>query len=290
MKKKSNFLNFLSNENDWSKIVSIENKYEMTSLRDLVFTRPCIQINFDKSICFDEIKENLLAICSENGESLNYNGSPYLELPDYSNQLVEWHYDGISNVNIKRVPDWIFFLHSGDYSEVDSKIKNGFNIANCHLLLNSLTTESKEFLISTSQEIIGHKIGTSDTSKNEKADLIIKMVRELTDNINVLRGHIPFDNTFNLDFSDETFYCYPDKLKFRFKNLKFAEQNYLLNDIQNALYNKKITFHHKFHSNSLLVVHNKSCFHSGMNVEGGIKRTALRLQLIIKYDGLKGEE
>ena len=284
MNQNKNLSKLLASESEWSKIIHINDIPELINLKDMIFKRPCTQVNFDSSISFNDIKDRLLSVCSEIGECLDYDGHPYLKLPDYSTQIVEWHYDGISNSNINRVPDWIFFLHSCDDVAKDSKLNNGFNIANCHLLLNSLSIQSKEFLKLSFQEIIGHKIGMADTAKNVKADLSIRMVNKIMDNIEVLRAHIPFDNTFDYDYSDETIICHPDNIKFKFKNLNFFQQKELLADINSKIKKNGITFCHKFNLNSLLIVHNKSCFHSGVSVEGGEKRNVYRLQLILKDD------
>jgi hypothetical protein len=289
MKQKENFSELLASENCWSEVINMHDMRELMDFKDIIFTRPCTQINFDRSISVKDIKDQLLSVCSGIGECLSYDGEPYLKLPDYSTQVVEWHYDGISSSNAGRVPDWIFFLHSCEDVREDLKFYNGFNIANCHLLLNSLSFQSRELLDLTSQEIFGHKIGMADTAINVKADLSIKLVNKSIDNMDVLRAHIPFNYTFEYNHLDETIDCYPDNIRFKFKNLTFSQQQYLLNDIQNKIQQKNITFHHKFNSNSLLAVHNKSCFHSGVSIEGGRRRNVYRLQLIVKDDRLKSK-
>lgn len=271
-------LSLLQNPDSWVLTTRCEKKLDSQSMENFLFEYPCVQIDFSESNSFEHIKDVLLECCLRKGECLNYQMSPFLPLPDYSNQIAEWHFDGISS-RTGRVPDWIFLLHNGDDLGCESSAKNGFAIANCYLLYSYLSQRSKDLLINCYQVILGHRIGTSNLQSFEKSDLSVKMLESIATGVNVLRGHIPFPSTFSVDIK-EFFYCYPDDLRFYFDGISWPDQQYLLSDIQAALKIPSVTHNHSFGCSSLLAVHNKSCFHSANEVQGGALRSVFRLQLI----------
>ncbi len=257
-----------------------EGSLDPASLGDHLFHSPCIQIDFSCDYSFEDIKESLLGCCSPKGECLDYDGDPFLALPDYSVQIAEWHYDGISSVKSDRIPDWIFFIHSGEDFRERQILQNGFSIANCHLLYNHLADRSKSLITDVNQIIFGHRVGKADLTSVEKANLRVKLIDHLLPHLPIVRAHIPFPTTAELDSNNEVFYCYPDELTFCFEGLSWADQRFLLADLQSALSVPGVTYQHSFDCHSLLAVHNKSCFHSASQVEAGSRRSVFRLQLI----------
>ena len=264
----SPFLSYLKNPKSWFSSSRCETKLDLQTMENYLFKRPCTQIDFSALNSIQHIKDILLECCLRKGECLNYNSNPFLSLPDYSKHMAEWHYDGISSVDSQRVPD-------SQYSS-----ENGFSIANCHLLYCHLSQRSKDLLSNIYQVILGHKLGNADLQSFEKVDLYVKMLEHIASDVFVLRAHIPFRSTVSVDPQGPHFYCYPDDLSFYFKEIAWSDQQYLLSDIQAALLIPCVTYNHSFGCNSLLAVHNKSCFHSAREVQGGSLRSVFRLQLI----------
>lgn len=273
----------LSNPTRWSTRKKFEGSLDPSSLGAQLFEFPCSQLDFSYGYSFQDIMDALLVCCSSKGECLDYEGSPFLALPDYSEQIAEWHYDGISSVNKYRIPDWIFLIHCGDGLQDSKKIQNGFGIANCHLLYNELADRSKNLIANVSQVIYGHKVGTANLASVDKADLRVNLVANMLPSLPVVRAHIPFSSTVQVDSNNETFYCYPDDLTFCFEGLSWDDQRFLLSDLQRALSVPAVTYQHSFDCHSLLAVHNKSCFHSARHVEAGSRRSVFRLQLIESF-------
>ena len=274
------FESLLSNSASWAVCKEFEGSVDPANLGAHLFHLPCIQLDFSGDYSFEHIKESLLACCSPKGECLDYDGDPFLALPDYSVQIAEWHYDGISSLNKDRVPDWIFLIHSGDNLRERQIKQNGFAIANCHLLYSHLTDRGKGLIAEVNQIIFGHRVGKADLTSVEKADLRVKLIDHLLPHLPIVRAHIPFPDTVELDSNNEVFYCYPDELTFCFEGLSWADQRFLLADLQSALSVPGVTYQHSFDCHSLLAVHNKSCFHSARQVEAGARRSVFRLQLI----------
>ena len=215
------------------------------------------------------------------GELLDYDGSPFLQLPDYTNQPVEWHFDGISSVRAERVPDWIFFLHYGSYSPTASLVK-GFDVANCALIFDQLQSIiPNSFDLSNIHEVIcNHRVGSSSVESTDTSDLLIQLVQFVCDEIPVIRAHIPFTHTYSINHVQNTIHCYPDNLDILFQPLNLSEQLQFLSQLQSILANPLCIFNHFFKQTSLLCIHNKSCFHSTQGLPSGTRKRVERLQLI----------
>lgn len=276
----SHLNSLLASSSGWATHTRIKDNLSPLLLEKLLFNYPCIQIDFPGIGTLDEIKDLLLDVCLRKGECLDYDGAPFLRLPDYSTQIAEWHYDGISSLSKQRIPDWIFFVHSGSDLLTKTKKEKGFTISNCHLLYNHLSECSKCLIADISQLILGHKVGTANLQSVEKADLLIKLVDYFSQGIPLLRAHIPLPSTFVAVPDSSSFYCFPDDLNFCFQGLSWDDQKFLLSDIHAALSMPGVTYQHAFDCDSILAIHNKSCFHSAQSVRGGIFRPVYRLQLI----------
>ncbi len=278
---KPDFLPNLVSPLNWYLQHNVSKAISQEELCSYMFKRPLTQINFLGDYSYEDIQNLVYSIASQRGEVLEYNSKPFLRLPDYTNQPVERHYDGISSITKDRVPDWVFFLHSANNSLNDSIISNtnGFTISNGHLAYKKLTDESKKLLSTTSEVILNHKVGTSNTNANKISDLLINM-RQDFNNIPIFRGHIPFLHTCQIQHHEKTFYCYPDNLTINFGDLDWTSQVNLMNDSISTLDSQDVSITHFFSCHSLLVVHNKSCFHSCKALEAGEKRVVHRLQLI----------
>lgn len=272
-------MEFLPSPMAWHSKYSFTKEPSLLEVNNLLFSKPCVQIDFEMSISYEKIKSILLAICVDKGEVLHYDDCAFLKLPNYTHP-VEWHFDGISSVRKERVPDWIFFLHSGTPHTSPNRIKNGFSIANCCLLYEHLCDESKFLLGKTSQTILNHKVGTADSSEKIFSDLNVQCHEIIGDSLKVFRGHIPFHDTVEQRPNNSLFYCYPDNLKFQFKNLKWNQQVDLLSDLQKVLEKSYISYHHTFEAHSLLAIHNKSCFHSLPKINPNEKMICERIQII----------
>lgn len=276
------FLSNLVSPDGWFKRVTFDETVSDKDLIEHLFTHPCIQLDFPSSLDFDYIKSILLSVASKRGECLNYNNSsPFLRLPDYSNQPVEMHFDGISNSDPSRIPDWIFFLHSIPHAS-SFAMDNfcGFSISNCHLALSYLETKLQKQIFDLSEIILNHLVGSSDTSHNICSDLEIPLISTLPTRIPVLRGHFPLKDTYNCMDESQSFYCYPDKINICFKTLEWSKQKHLLENIIYSLSRPDTIYNHQFNTHSILAVHNKSCFHSTKSVISGDHLRVERLQLI----------
>lgn len=283
----SSFRQLLRSSESWSAKYTCDEISFSDQVSQFLFDKPCSQFDIPSSVSLDNILSLLHVVCAEKGECLTYDDSPFLKLPDYTEQIAEWHYDGISNLNPLRVPDWLFLIHSGDLIVDSPQIQDGFGIANCHLLYINLSPKGRALADQAEQVIFGHKVGTSNTKSKDKADLRVRLVDRSTLGFPVFRGHFPLPSTFTVNHSDQSFYCFPDDLSFRFIGLSFDDQQFLLNDIHSALSTCGVTFHHRFDCHSLLAVHNKSCFHSAYQVQAGGIRPVFRLQLIEAFQSTK---
>lgn len=249
-------------------------------LSDTLFNDVCLQIDFPNSIDIQQILDCLYDVCNKRGECLDYDGSPYLALPDYTNQPVEWHFDGISSKNSCRIPDWIFFIHSSFDNTLNNSVPaHGFSIANSHIAYNLLSDSTRDAIKHASEIIFNHRIGSSDTSSLDLADLSIPLV-QYHDDYPLLRAHIPYPGTYEVDDLNQRFFCYPDNLSIAFEPLEWSLQKHVMQELVSTLQSPSCIYRHQFATHSLLAVSNKVCFHSGLNIPAGSRRNVYRLQLI----------
>lgn len=191
-----------------------------------MFKRPPTQIDFTGDHSYDDIKKLIYNVCcSPRGEFLDYNLKSFLRLPDYTNQPVERHYDGISSIKKDRVPDWVFFLNLGfrltdNSSSINS---NCFTVSNGFLAYSNLTDNSKKLIADTHQVILNHKIGTCNIDDNDLSNLFIDLLQNIG-YIPILRGHIPFGDTSKIQYDQNLFYCYHDHLTINFGHFAWTNQ------------------------------------------------------------------
>ena len=83
----SSFDALLADSTCWATRKNFEGVLDPLSLGAHLFHAPCIQLDFCRDYSFENIKSSLLACCSPKGECLDYEGDPFLALPDYSVQM-----------------------------------------------------------------------------------------------------------------------------------------------------------------------------------------------------------
>ena len=236
---------------------------------DILKTISISEIKSYKAVFFKNLPElsedEFIAFSKRFGIALPYSGKPIFSFSGETIDETELHYDGISALTQKKLPDWLLF-----YVKKAGPVEFGgaFKVSDAELALNYISAELKQFLRSHKLEFYGYypeqiKAGRLDEFSFSIDPISAYKGRER------LRLFIP--SLGNRVMADA---------KKVFANTSVEETQSIFKTLREALYKEGVLNRFNLETNDLFVLDNNFTFHGREAFSRIVERTLHRIQII----------
>lgn len=227
------------------------------------------KITLIKNFCLKNSFKNYINLAKSFGKTLDYNNKPYFKFNESSQQEIGLHTDGVSCLNYKKIPRYIFFyVHSWPKNK-----KGFFKVSSTKKIIQMLP---KKYV----QILKNHKLQYLNYAGTNKRFVKINNEDEVTFKKFCLRK---VNGQWTLDIflpikkmRKEVKWEY----KMQFEDLSLKESEKILKYISKLGNNKQCKSQLSLSSKSLLIVNNERFLHGRNNFSEKVKRSLYRIQVL----------
>tara|TARA_B100000401_G_C52795170_1_gene715491 strand:+ start:1185 stop:2006 length:822 start_codon:yes stop_codon:yes gene_type:complete len=250
------------------RIIDLKKKNLKISKKFFLSNKIIIIKNFCKKNHFNDF----IKLSKSLGNSLDYNGKPYLKFTESSQQAIGLHTDGVSCVKYKKIPKFILF-----YIENWPKNKEGkFKVSSTKEIIKRLSKNYIKILKENKLEYYNYN-GTHKKfiKVNNKDEITFKKYC-----LRKINNHWTLDMFLPLKKMTKDIKW---EYKMKFENFSFEESLKILKKIRDIAESRGCVFEFPLSSKMILILNNEKYFHARNRFSNKVKRSMYRIQILNKF-------
>ena len=208
------------------------------------------------------------------GNILDYGDKDFV-IYDTIHQENPLHFDGVSSIDKKRIPDRLFFF----VEETPKSNQGTFRILNCESVLHNLDKDVLNFLKTNPLEYYGYSTLYNDKPNSHELVFSHDTIWNYN-NIDVLRMQIPSLSNNNYVIEKDYVYCNACNYRTRFKGFSGKDTAYIFKSLHDSFNSDENLFEINFNVGDFLITKNKFTFHGRHGARSPLKRKMYRFQTI----------
>ena len=253
-------------EKDNIRIVNLKKNNILSAKKLIIKNKALILRNPSELNLFNNYCELALSF----GKSLDYNNKPYFKFDENSQQEIGFHTDGVSCLDEKKIPKYLFFL----VKNWPSGKKGNFKISSTSKIISKLPTNILKILRNNKLQYLNYGGTLKKFRKKINDDDIISFQKYSMKKTNgkwTLDMFLPLKK-MHKDLKWE--------YKMKFENLDLNDSKKILHIIRKVAESKECMTEFALKKNDILVVNNQKFFHGRNKFSEKVKRSLYRIQIL----------